>query len=65
MESVLLDIVLLGVLVGYAVFGYLNGFFHALLGFVGADAATLSARMAADADRPRTGERRPALEAAP
>ena len=34
-ESVVLDIFLLGVLVGYAIFGYLNGFVHALFGFVG------------------------------
>jgi putative flavoprotein involved in K+ transport len=38
----------------------------ALLGFVGADAATLSARMAADADADHAGsERRPALDVAP
>lgn len=36
MESVVLDILLLGVFVGYAIFGYLNGFLHALFGLVGA-----------------------------
>ena len=35
-ESVILDIVLLVVLIGYAIFGYLNGFVHALFGFLGA-----------------------------
>jgi len=42
-ESVILDIFLLVVLIGYAIFGYLNGFVHALFGFLGTIAGAVVA----------------------